>query len=848
MAVTWITPVGDLGTLEERITVSIPLNATTDTSNNIQYSVIAGSLPRGLLLQNGVIRGTPGEVNKFTKSRFVIRAFDGTDEKDRTFNLTVGGSDIPEWITREGFLNVGEGEAYFVLDDAQVDFQLQATDPDAIAGDTLEYYLIPNSGRLPFGLTLSKTGRISGFTKSIPSVEYSDTPTGAYDSGSYDTSPLDIAKSTSTGFDSYFYDSLDFDYAETSRIPKKLSRIYTFSVAVTDGVNAISRSFKIYVVSEEFLKADNTLVQVDTNLFQADSTSDRVPLWITDSYLGRHRANNYVTLPLEVYDPPSLSGTITYFLLDENPDGSTSELPPGMEIDTRTGDIAGKVPYQAAVTKNYKFTMKAVNFPRTLFEDQYTLVGDWSSTRFYEENEAVRYDGLIYICIQGHINQLPIEGGSVYWELGVGTTDKTFNVDIIGEIESAIEWITDSNLGIIKPNQPSRLLVEANSLLYGGRLGFKLIQGTLPPGLDFLSNGIIQGKVTQFADDDQQGLTRYFDRDSAEEDSAGSITFNTKFDGELTSFDRVFKFTIEAVDGANFAKAEKEFLITVRADTEDTFSNLYVKAFQNKTKRLEWFNFITDATIFVPDDVYRYGDKNFGVQSEIKSLIFAGIESKSAVEFVQAMSRNHYNKRLLLGDLKSAKAKDPITQETLYEAIYIDIKDDLETSKGESISDTINLGDDINSPVLVSQSQIRIDSDIPLASDRDLQKVFPNSVKNMRERIKEIGKRDREFLPLWMRSIQDDAARELGFTKSLIICYAKPGRSETIMAKIRASNFDFKTIDFVADRYIIDIVDGKIQDQYLQYPQQNISKQNDSYDKTQGKPRNPGFTVVATGF
>jgi hypothetical protein len=42
MAVTWTTPAGDLGTLEERITISIPLEATTDTSNNIVYSIIAG--------------------------------------------------------------------------------------------------------------------------------------------------------------------------------------------------------------------------------------------------------------------------------------------------------------------------------------------------------------------------------------------------------------------------------------------------------------------------------------------------------------------------------------------------------------------------------------------------------------------------------------------------------------------------------------------------------------------------------------------------------------------------------------------------------------------------------------
>jgi len=52
-----------------------------------------------------------------------------------------------------------------------------------------------------------------------------------------------------------------------------------------------------------------------------------------------------------------------------------------------------------------------------------------------------------------------------------------------------------------------------------------------------------------------------------------------------------------------------------------------------------------------------------------------------------------------------------------------------------------------------------------------------------------------------------------------VLCYAKPGRADSIMARIRASGFDFKDIDFVADRYLIDIIDGEIQDKYLAFPQ-----------------------------
>jgi hypothetical protein len=1331
MAITWVTPAGSLGIIVERNTLEIPVVATSNRPS-ITYSIIAGRLPRGLRLVNNVISGSPVEVRQFTENKFVIRADDGVDLEDRTFSLSVDGSDLPYWLTREGFLKVGSNNAYFVLDNSYVEFQLEADDTDINAGDVLEYYLVPVGGELPPGLSLSKTGLISGFTDPIFAVDYSDTQTGAYDTAAFDILPLDKPEARSNGFDSYLYDNVTYDYNEPSRAPKRLSRFYTFIVGVSDGINEVRRVFRIYVVTEEFLKADNSIVQVDTNLFQADNTGDRVPLWITESNLGRFRADNYVTIYLDVYDPVSLSGTITYFLLATNPDGSPSIIPPGLVLDTITGELAGRVPYQAAITKTYQFTMQAVNFPATLADINYTLVGDWSSTRIYYENEAVRYLGFVYICLQAHRNALPVDGP--YWNLGVATAEKTFTVDIIGEIESAIEWISDSDRGIIKPNQPSTINVEARSLLYGNKVIYELNSGTLPPGLTLLSTGIIQGKVKQFADTKGPGLTRFFNKQIAPPpppnadgrdhnplrplvnsvaqpfgrygtaryldgiytmvpgvnprtisnivvaghgedpdptgfsgwlyawgqflthdlefaregtinidvivpagdtgltpgshipvkrnavalgtgpgttvpatpinettgwldasvvygiayppgvpqgptafanpvdlreggqqattgklltslnglyppkniseryfvgdprgtenpdllschvlmirdhnwhvdrltslspgvdgehlyqrarslviaemqkitydewlpkivgpipawtsfnpnidattkiefsaaalrfghsivsnaldrlDETGNVTeslllrdaffltpaefernggadgfmrklaadvsnkldvhivddlrnllddppaaldlaatniqrgrdlglgtlnqtrialglvpyeqwnqitsdpalqaalsttygdiqnvdlwigglaedrvtgamvgqtfrtilvdqftrlrdgdqywwenrpwspedralldnttlaglilrntntikiqndvftaveradlynglipsatpivvpnippaaFNTTFDGATTSFDQKFTFKIKARDTAQFAENIKEFTITISADNEKTFANLYLKAFQDKTKRLNWYNFITNSNIFRNSELYRYGDANFGIQTELKVLLFAGIESVKAVNYVQAISRNHYRKQLRFGDVKSAVAKNLLTQEPLYEVIYVDVIDEFEKN-GKSISGSINLANDINSKILISYDSIKIDSNIPLISDSDHQRIFPNSFKNMRRQIRGVGERDREFLPLWMRSIQENSFVETGYVKSLVLCYLLPGKSEGVLSRIKASGYDFKSIDFTADRYVIDILDGEIEDKYLVFPQ-----------------------------
>lgn len=815
MAVIWNTPAGDLGILTERNTVNVPLSASSDIGA-VTYTVIAGNLPRGLRLSGANIVGSPTEVNRFTEHRFVVRADDGVEKKDRTFNLSVDGADSPEFLTPEGFLNVGNGDAYFVLDNAPVNFQISATDPDLIAGDVLEFYLVPNTGELPPGLSLSSTGVISGFTDPIFSIAEQPSTLGSYDTNTFDTLPLDIGGLNTNGFDTFFYDNQTYDYNEPSQTPRRLSRIYTFTVGITDGVNTESRTFKIYVVTEEFLRADNNIVQVDTNLFQADSDGNRVPFWITDSYLGRYRANNYLTVYLDVYDPPSLPGTIGYFFGTLNPDGTTSELPPGMALDSTTGEIAGSVPYQAAVTKSYKFTVIAVNFPADLGDENYTLVGDWNFATRYLPNQAVRYNGLVYIAIQENQNQFPAE--NEFWTLGVSTSEKTFTIDIIGEIESAIEWISPADRGTIKPNQPSKLFVEARSTIYGGRVVYDLVSGELPPGLSFLPTGEIVGKVRQFADSDNTGLTRFFERDSSLVDSTGSFDFNVVFDSDSTSFDKTFTFTIRARDYAQAAESLRTFTVTVIADNQKTFANLYLKAFQPKAKRLNWIGFITNNEIFNPNDLYRYGDPNFSVQSDLKVLMYAGIESVEAVNYVQAMSRNHYRKRLLFENITYAKAKDPDTQETVYEVVYVNVTDRYEKN-GKSISNEIQLKDNIESKVLVSYDAISVDSDIPFASDSDHQRIFPNSFKNMRDRIKNIGDRDREFLPLWMRSIQDQANYELGYTKALILCFAKPGRAESIIARIRASEFDFKQLDFESDRYIIDILNGEIEDKYLAFPQ-----------------------------
>jgi hypothetical protein len=69
-----------------------------------------------------------------------------------------------------------------------------------------------------------------------------------------------------------------------------------------------------------------------------------------------------------------------------------------------------------------------------------------------------------------------------------------------------------------------------------------------------------------------------------------------------------------------------------------------------------------------------------------------------------------------------------------------------------------------------------------------------------------------------MRSIQEDGFVEPGFVSAIPICYCKPGQADDIILNIKNNNFDFKVLDFEVDRYVIDSIDGVLEESYLAFP------------------------------
>ena len=695
----WETPSGSLGTIQEGQFFQLPLSAydpdNPNDNSGLFFTLLSGELPEGIQvgptgLISGIpkaiasVQGVPLEVGGNVISKFSVRAYtkkgSGAVDRvnDRTFEITVVGQDVPEFITP-----AGEIGRYF--DGDYVSYQLQFSDNDPI--DTVRAYVA--SGELPSGLELSNTGLISGYID--PIVNLDSTAIAGFDR------------------DGSYFDKFPFDFSTRS-----INKSYQFTVKLTDGKEYKLRTYSIFVYSRDSMTADTIEETADVGYITADTVATRRPY--IENYsanLGSYRHENFYAHQFEGFDPDG--DQIEYRVV-------SGDLPPGLDIDRATGWMVGYI-------------------PNIGFQD---VVYSWTLRVYKKDNTIV-------------------------------SQDFSFTLTIYGNIDIDVTWLVDSDLGTIDNGGTSYFYVQAIHS-QGISLQYRLKSGSdskLPQGLKLLSSGNISGRVSYktFALD---GGTTTFDKD-----------LRTRLDIDETTFDMRFSFTVEAYNSDEIVNVSRTFTIEVNRRYNKPCQCMRIEAFPPLNDRALLQQLVQNQDIFRPEWIYRADDPWFGVKQKIWYEHAYGLEPSLFSEYVAAITRNHYRKRIVLGEIKTALAKDEF-ENVLYEVVYAEVVDTQVNNDGKSAAQSVTLKYPVNA-----------------GDSTEIDTIYPNSLENMRTVIIDNIGQVAPILPRWMLSKQENG-EILGFTRAWVIAHTVPGKSKQLKYRIEQ---DFGTqlnkIDFDADRYVL---------------------------------------------
>jgi len=308
----WITPAGLLTTATELTFTSTSVLAT---GTNVKYSVASGQLPAGMSFSSlGIISGTPMAVSNTVRNEFTIRARSFPYYSDRTFFIDVQGFSNVGWATPSGYLKIGYNGEQYAINKQWINIQLLAN----IGNDPVTFSL--KTGALPDGLSLSASGKITGYVN--------------------------------------------------SQFIEDLPEIYEFTATVSNGTISSDRAFKIALIHPDMLRADSSLYDWVYETFTADnnvaSISYLQPLqFLNGNDLGTITpSTNLVSIPVQAYDAAPNRGPVSYNIVN-------GYLPDGLTLNTSTGIISGYAKRTPEYTDNYQISIAAT---KTDLESSATVV------------------------------------------------------------------------------------------------------------------------------------------------------------------------------------------------------------------------------------------------------------------------------------------------------------------------------------------------------------------------------------------------------------------------------------------------------------------------------------------
>ena len=522
---------------------------------------------------------------------------------------------------------------------------------------------------------------------------------------------------------------------------KSISKNFDFIVRVSDGTSFVEQNNSIFVYSADFWRVSNTAITIDK------TEIDGSPLTMDLSANRRPVFRTGSDLGTFRHDNALV---VKIDVEDFDPlqgdleySIQSGSLPAGVSIDINSGELYGQLARQSAVEVDYNFTVRA--------------------------------------------NRVVTTGVNVF-------TDQAFTMKVIGEIDIGIAFTTPTVVGTLKADVPSLLSIEAVTEETNRVLSYSVTSGALPTGITLSEQGNLIGAIDP---------------------------------SDFTDSTRTYTFTVTVSDQYQEAATSKEFTVNLDIPyTQTEYGNMSGHATSFIDQNI-FYNIAQDPNINSVDNIFRPEDTNFGMKFKPNMLMMSGLEAQTLTVFQQQMEQNHAPKTLYFGNIKTAVAKEGTT--TKYEVVYIEIKDNMVNADGVAVSSAVKLRDAVTKPLLGPRAssmnatadyvdyEITTDGGLSFSTSGSkvryanqlsadlgfIETVYPNAVANMRSRMKSLGHKEWDYLPLWMKTTQAGDLAPLGYVTAVPICYCKPGKSALVKKRIEEKALNFKNIAFTVDRYVV---------------------------------------------
>lgn len=739
--ITWNTPAGKLGTIKELEFSEIPLSATDSDGFALEYIKLSGTMPPGMqVTAAGVIKGIP-TITSSTTARSVPYPF-----TVRVANAlgAVADRTFTIVITNQSTLTIDPGELFLSrFDDGKLlSYQFHATseNPNAPLSWSVISGELPNDIRTGQPITLTNDGLLTGYIDRLIDT------TGA-----------------NAGYDVENDDAFPYDFSNVSR-----SKLYSFQIQASDGFSVAKSYVRINVVSKSYYTADNDITIINDTALSVDADNHYVPIITTDpTVIPTLQAGNKFAFKFNAIDPED---NVVYW--------KSSGLPNGLSLSSVTGWLTGTMPAQTEETKTYTFTITAYKRDNVTYTSL-PLTVNINTVRDIHNYITWTSADVMGPIVNGNISELSISAASTLEKSIVYSYES-------GRMPEGLKLLSDGNIigrttfeYFSIDGRSSNILLESITGITVGMTveGVGVAAGTLVSAINGSHSITVAPAI--YAQEGTELTFRDLLLSTEIITKLTSLSTTTSIDGGATTFDSTYKFVAKAETTDLTASSTKEFTIKVDNYNRAPYENIYLKAMPSIGQRTLFNNVIADTDIFPDALIYRKNDPWFGKSTDIKMLFLPGLTSSSLSAFANAIEYNHYNKQINFGNIKTARAVD-INFNTKYEVVYLEVVDDKD-------------GAPLSEEPVISQYY-----------DNIYHTIYPNSFDNMSYRLgQNIGFSNRGALPDWMTSPQEDG-RVLGLTRCVILAYTVPGASKLIAYRLKNSNINFNSINFVADRYELD--------------------------------------------